>query len=137
MRSLIVLCLVVASVSFAQKKAEEPKRSLSVERGKYLVENIANCTQCHTPRESSGDLIRAKLFDGAAVPVGKPSWANTWAEFAPRIAGLPQYSDEQAVKLLSTGIGREGKPLRAPMPVFRMTQQDAQDVVMYLKSLGQ
>lgn len=134
MKMFAVVCLVV-SISFAQKKADAPKQNTNIDRGKYLVENVANCIQCHTPRELNGELIRAKLLDGAAIPVGKPSWANTWGEFAPRIAGLPQYSDEQALRLLTTGIGKEGVVLRAPMPAFKMTQQDALDVIAYLKSL--
>jgi hypothetical protein len=39
------------------------------------------------------------------------------------------------VKLLTTGIWLDGKPLRPPMPQFRMSSQDAQAVVAYLKIL--
>jgi hypothetical protein len=37
---------------------------------------------------------------------------------------------------LTTGIGRDNKPLRPPMPQFRMTVEDARAVFAYLKSLG-
>ncbi len=135
MKILALLCAVVVSVSYSQKKRDELQRTANIERGKYLVENVANCIHCHSPRESNGELIRTKLLEGASVPVGKPNWAYVWAEFAPRIAGLPQYSGEQALRLLTTGIGKDGKPLRAPMPVFKMLPNDAQDVVGYLKSM--
>jgi hypothetical protein len=40
------------------------------------------------------------------------------------------------IKLLTTGIWRDGKPLRAPMPQFRMNRSDAEAVVAYLRSLS-
>lgn len=107
----------------------------NTEHGKYLVENVAMCIQCHTPREENGDLALSRMLFGAPVPVSRPYPFQRWAEYAPRIAGLPQYTEEQMLKLLTTGIGRDGTPLRAPMPPFRLTQQDALDVVAYLKSL--
>ena len=61
--------------------------------------------------------------------------ANDWAN-VPRNKGLPGYSDEQALRLLTEGaIGRDGKQLRPPMPRFRMTPQDAADVIAFLRSL--
>jgi hypothetical protein len=53
----------------------------------------------------------------------------------PRIAGLPGYTDELAIRLLTQGaIKRDGTQLRSPMPPFRMTPQDAADVIAYLRS---
>ena len=137
MRSVAVGIVLVISVviAFAQQKNAEPASEKNRERGRYLTENVAMCIQCHTPREATGSMIRLKAFHGAPIPVGRPSQVDTWAEFAPRIAGLPQYTEEQIVRLLTTGIGREGKLLRSPMPTFKMTRQDAEDVAAYLKSL--
>jgi hypothetical protein len=39
------------------------------------------------------------------------------------------------VKLLTTGIWTNGKPLRFPMMPFRMSQADAEAVVAYLRSM--
>lgn len=107
----------------------------NVSHGKYIVEGIAMCGQCHTPRDANGDLIPSQWLRGAAVPVQSPYSTRRWAEFAPRIAGLPQYSDEQALTLLTTGISRTGMQLRGPMPPFRMSGEDAKDVIAYLRSL--
>ena len=114
--------------------ADQPARDNSA-RGEYLAHHVAMCVQCHTPREENGNLIISKLLQGAAVPVSQPWQGKLWAEFAPRIAGLPQYTDEQAMMLLTDGIGRTGKSLRAPMPPFRLSQQDAKDIIAYLRSL--
>jgi mono/diheme cytochrome c family protein len=107
----------------------------NAERGRYIVENVAMCGQCHTARDGQGNLIHSQWLKGAAVPVSNPFADRLWAEFAPRILGLPQYSDKQAVRLFTEGIARTGKPLRNPMPPFRMSGGDARDVIAYLRSL--
>src|SRR5215469_11628779 len=38
-----------------------------VARGKYIVEDIAVCTQCHTPHANSGELDRSRWLEGAAL----------------------------------------------------------------------
>jgi cytochrome c553 len=138
MRSILTITLVFAftiASTAQQTKTDATKNDANVERGKYISENVAMCIQCHSPRAATGELIRTKLFNGAPIPVGKPSQLNVWAEYAPRIAGLPQYSEEQLVKLLTTGIGKEGKPLRSPMPTFKLSLQDARDVAAYLQAI--
>ena len=61
---------------------------------------------------------------------------SDWPLEAPRIAGIPPGRDDQIMQLLTTGIWRDGKPLPPIMPQFRMSPQDAQAVVAYLKSLN-
>ncbi len=39
-----------------------------IERGRYLVEALAHCGECHTPRNALGGLDRAKWLQGAAIP---------------------------------------------------------------------
>ncbi|MBI5472600.1 MAG: c-type cytochrome [Ignavibacteriae bacterium] len=129
-----LLCASLVTISVAQQKSAKGFEG-KPERGRYLAENVAMCIQCHTPREANGALIRSRAFSGAPVFVAKPRQLSSWAEFAPRIAGLPQYSEAQMHTLLTTGIGREGKPLRAPMPTFKMTREDAEDVIAFLKTL--
>ncbi len=106
-----------------------------VNRGKYIVESVAMCGQCHTPRDAGGELLRSQWLRGASIPVQNPFPIKQWGEFAPRIAGLPQYSDEQALTLFTKGISRTGMQLRRPMPPFRMSDEDARDVIAYLRSL--
>ena len=42
-----------------------------LERGRYLVEALGHCTECHTPRNALGGLDTARWMDGAPVPDGK------------------------------------------------------------------
>jgi mono/diheme cytochrome c family protein len=128
-----------APVVFAQahkSPADAGKNGSDVARGKYLVEDVAMCGQCHTPRDSSGNLDRSHWLQGAPirwVPADGPT--TNWPLTAPRIGGNPPASDADMVKLLTTGTWTTGKPLRFPMMPFRMSEADAKAVVAYLKSL--
>jgi mono/diheme cytochrome c family protein len=107
-----------------------------IARGKYVADGVAMCGDCHTPLAGNGGLDRTRWLEGATVRLKPADPVADWPLQAPRIAGLPPGSDADMVKLLSTGIWRDGKQLRPPMPQFRMTPEDAKSVVAYLKSLN-
>jgi hypothetical protein len=108
----------------------------NIAHGRYLAEHVAMCIECHSRRDAQGNIIESEAFLGGPIPVAPPG-ANDWANRAPRNRGLPGYTDEQALRLLTEGaIGRDGKQLRLPMPRFRMTRQDAADVIAFLRSLS-
>ena len=107
----------------------------SVERGRYIVEGVALCWNCHTPRTESGELDRRRWLLGGPVVFLPAMPTPNWAPVEPRLAGLPPGTDEQFITLLMTGIGRTGTPPRPPMPRFHMTRGDAASVLAYLKSL--
>lgn len=138
----IALGLMVGAVSltFAQKAASQPpseKKSgaSEVARGKYLVESVAMCAQCHTPRDDKGNLDRSRWLQGSPLPYMPAKPDSNWPINAPRIGGTPPASDADMIKLLTTGVWTTGKSLRFPMPQFRMDHGDAEAVVAYLKSL--
>jgi mono/diheme cytochrome c family protein len=106
-----------------------------VSRGEYIVNGVAMCGMCHTPRNDSGEIDRGRWLDGAALWLLPAHPVENWPLKAPRIAGSPPASDEEMVRLLTTGIWKTGTYLRPPMPQFRMSRDDAQAVVAYLRSL--
>jgi mono/diheme cytochrome c family protein len=118
-----------ARPSLAAAPQEQPVR------GRYLVTHVAMCVQCHTPRAADGNLDRARLFKGAPIPVRSPFPNQTWAFAAPAIAGLPGWTTEDAIALLSNGRRPNGYTPKRPMPPFRLTREDAEAVVGYLHSL--
>ena len=105
-----------------------------VARGKYLVENVAMCGQCHSPRDANGVVDRSHWLEGTAVPWMPAQPQANWPLMAPRIGGTPPASDAEMIKLLTTGIWTNGQPLRFPMMPFRMSEADARAVVAYLKT---
>ena len=135
---VLVLFLNAATLTVAQDNHPQrpcEKAGTDVARGKYLVEGVAVCGQCHTPRDSSGNLDRTRWLQGGAVPYQPSRPDPDWPINAPRIGGTPPASDADMVKLLTTGIWTNGNRLRLPMPQFRMDRSDAESVVAYLKSV--
>ena len=62
-----------------------------IARGKYILENVAKCTECHSPRDQNGEngkngkglsLCGAKLVFAPITPNA------SWAESAPNIRGI-------------------------------------------------
>jgi mono/diheme cytochrome c family protein len=106
----------------------------NAEHGRYIAEHVAMCVECHSGRDAEGNILASERYLGAPIPFG-PSWAINWATRAPRNQGLPGYSDALAMRLLTEGaIGRDGRQLKLPMPRFRMTAQDAADVIAWMRS---
>lgn len=58
-----------------------------------------------------------------------------WADKAANLVGLPNWTDEQAVKFLMTGIAYNGLPARRPRPAYRFSQEDATAIVACVRSL--
>lgn len=129
----------LASVVYGQVRKPSPageagKSVAEVARGKYLVESVAMCGECHTPRDSNGGVDRSRWLQGASVRWVPAEAGPNWPLIAPRIGGNPPASDAGMIKLLTTGIWTTGKPLRFPMMPFRMTEADARAVVAYLRA---
>lgn len=132
MKFLVTALLILIPAATLSGQADP---AAVVERGRYLVHSVAMCVQCHSPRTPDGTLIPGKLLQGEALPVKSPFKDLRFASRAPYIAGLPGYSKEQAMRLLTEGIAANGTAPLAPMPPFRMSKDDAEAVVTYLKSL--
>lgn len=108
----------------------------SVARGKYLVEDVAYCTNCHTPRFENGSYDRSKWLQGGPLFWQPAHHLANYPQLAPRIAGTPPATDDEMITLLTTGVWKDGTHLREPMPQFRFTKEDAQAVIAYLKTLN-
>ncbi len=107
----------------------------NVEHGRYIVEKVVMCVQCHSPRDEQGTIIAGQEYTGGPIPF-RPPWPNDWADRAPRNRGLTGYTRELGIRLFTMGaIDREDRQLRPPMPPFHLTAQDAADVVAYMTSL--
>jgi mono/diheme cytochrome c family protein len=116
----------------AQSKDDRPG---DVERGRYLVEEVAKCPECHTPRRSDGQLDSGQWLRGASIWINPVKRIPNWAEHAPPLAGLPSFSDAGMENVLQRGIGPNGEAIRPPMHIYHMNAGDAKAIVAYLKSL--
>ena len=106
-----------------------------VARGRHIVENVAMCVDCHTPHLPDGRLDPDKTLQGAVLPFAA-TVPMPWGPSAPAIAGLPTYpDDESAIKFLMTGQTNHGVAPRPPMPGYRLSREEAEAVVAYLRSV--
>jgi mono/diheme cytochrome c family protein len=133
--TLIVLCGFPSPSDEQDNGAVAATGAAAIGRGKYIVEGVAVCWRCHTPRDQDGSPDQQRWLLGGPVPVESARPTDEWAEVAPRLAGLPPGTDEQFIRLMMTGISRTGRPPRPPMPQFRLTRTDAEAVLAYLKSI--
>jgi mono/diheme cytochrome c family protein len=137
MRSLVLAVLTLPLLWPAGQAVSPPGGKASrVARGRYIVERVSMCFECHTPRDESGELNHSRWLLGAPIPVSPPAFEEAnWAIRAPRIAGMPGYTEQSGVRLLTLGIDRNGAHPKSPMPPFRFSEEDARSVVAYLKAL--
>src|ERR1700728_1598968 len=117
------------------KAGAESGGGTAVERGRYIVENVAMCELCHTARTETGEPDKGHWLGGGPTQLRAAYPSPYWARIEPRIAGRPPGTDADFIKLLTTGISRTGRPPNPPMPPFRMTRTDAEAVLAYLKTL--
>jgi len=133
--ALVMVTLGVTSIWAGEQKTRSTTSSAKLMRGKYLVENIGMCGDCHTAHNEKGEPIKEQWLKGTQLPFKPSVPMPVWADNSVNIAGLPGWEHDAAVKFLMTGIAYNGLPARPPMPQYRYNQQDAEAIVAYLKSL--
>ncbi|OYY91703.1 MAG: hypothetical protein B7Y45_01645 [Sphingomonas sp. 28-66-16] len=125
--------IAAALLAGCANQASETPRQL-VARGEYLVTRVAGCNDCHTPMTPKGPDMRRSL-QGAELLVA-PRIDMPWMPRAPQIAGRPaNFSHEQFVHFLQTGIRPDGSNPAPPMPPYRLNEADARAVAAYVESL--
>jgi len=130
-----MLTLFLVPMLAGQKRRVHAPASVGVARGKYLVEQVGLCGDCHTPRDNNGDFIKEQWLKGATLDFKPIAPVPVWVDKSPAIAGLPGWEKDASIRFLMTGVASNGLPSRPPMPQFRFNVQDAQAIVAYLKSL--
>lgn len=131
---VVAVCLLFIAISLTSASpTPAPSR---IERGKYLVEQIGMCGECHTPLSEKGESVKEKHLRGSLLFFKPTVPVPNWADKAPNIAGLPGWEEEDAIKFFTTGLAYNDLPARPPMPQFRYSQADAAAIVAYLRSLA-
>jgi len=132
----ILLATVGLAASLGSAKPTTPSADKTeIERGRYLVEEVAKCGECHTPRNARGELDRQAWLQGAPIWIMPVQRTANWADRAPALAGFPSFTEEEGERVLEQGIGPEGETLRPPMHIYHMHHDDAKAIIAYLQSL--
>jgi mono/diheme cytochrome c family protein len=108
-------------------------------RGKYVVEEVARCQECHTPKLASGEFDRSKWLKGSTLAVAPIAPIAGWHAAAPDITSTSalwaRWGDDGMAKFLETATNPRGGKAGAPMPAYHLSHEDAVAVAAYLKSL--
>lgn len=118
----------------------QPDKSKSDEwnRGNYLVQGLGHCNACHMPRNVWGASQDDKL-SGSKI-VGTYWYAPSL--ISPLEAGVGEWSIEDIVELLSTGINGHAVTSGPMATIVRQSLQylsveDMRSIAVYLQSLGE
>ena len=137
MKNVVVIFAIGLIVSGGFSFAQSGKTGAGkIARGKYIVNAVAHCGDCHSQHNEKGEPISGKEFRGGALAFKPVAPTPNWADKAPNIAGLRGWEDADAVKFFMTGLAYNDLPARPPMPQYKMNKEDAEAVVAYLKSLS-
>lgn len=112
----------------------DPAKTPEWNRGAYLVESLAHCAECHSPRDALGGVRKDKRFAGGPNPEGE-GWVPNITQ-----AGLKGWSAKDVEELLRSGAMPEGDSVGSTMvPVVRNTAElpatDRAAIAAYVISL--
>jgi mono/diheme cytochrome c family protein len=115
----------------------DPARSPEWNRGAYLVEGLGHCNACHSARNALGATAGTLDLQGGLIPVQNwyaPSLAS------PHEAGVAGWPQSEVVRLLKTGVARQGFVMGPMSEVVGQGTQylsdaDAAAMAAYLQSL--
>ena len=123
----------VAAASIAAASAEDLRA-----RGAYLVNTIAGCGNCHTPKDASGRAIAGKELSGGLEFDIPPAHVVTPNITPDRETGIGKWSDAQIITALRDGKRPDGTIIGPPMPLefYReISDHDAAAIAAYLRTL--
>ena len=131
LRSIPVLtcaALILSTVSPVQGETR-------LERGRYLMQSIAACGNCHTPRGPQGALPGMELAGGLKFEE-KPFTAYSSNITPDKETGIGKWTDVDLITAIREGKRPDGSLIGPPMPfaMYRgMSDNDVKAIVAYLR----
>src|SRR3984893_10333715 len=112
----------------------DPARSVSWNRGAYLVNSLGHCAECHSPRNFLGGIITAQRFAGGPNPEGE-GWIPNITQ-----KGLGEWSRKDVTSFLKTAQTPDddsagGSMARVIKNTSQLSDEDRAAIAEYLKSL--
>jgi hypothetical protein len=109
-----------------------------IERGTYIVETIAACGNCHTPKDMDTALDIQSLAYAGSYVIKDPGFVA----YAPNITmdvetGIGSWTDEEIIVSIRDGLRPDGTILGPPMPssFYRtMSDYDVRAIVAYMRT---
>lgn len=121
------LCIIAPSAM-----AETP-----LERGRYLVESIVACGNCHTPQTPEGPQAGMEL--AGQMVLNDPGFKAIAPNITPDPeTGIGNWSDEELIHAIREGKRPDGTIIGPPMPFGfyrQMSDTDVKAIVAYLRTV--
>jgi mono/diheme cytochrome c family protein len=108
-----------------------------LERGRYLMQSIVACGNCHTPKGPQGEPPGMELAGGLKFEE-KPFTAYASNITPDRETGIGKWTDAQIIAAIREGKRPDGSIIGPPMPIglYRdMSDRDVKAIVAYLRSV--
>lgn len=113
----------------------DPSKPDEINRGAYLVQGLAHCGQCHTPRNIAGANLGSEALQGAPL--------QGW--YAPNISsdleqGIGGWTESDLLSYFKTGVAPGRGIAAGPMvevihdDLKHLTESDLKAIIAYLKS---
>lgn len=143
----IVITVVLGSACIAGallvvKKRAQIRFDQSLQHGRYLVESVAICFECHSERDYTdrGWPIPKGRVGGGRILVGEGTASQLIApNISPdRDTGLGSWSDEEIMRAIRDGVAPDGHLLNPEMPsryFHSLSEGDLRSIVSYLRSI--
>ena len=127
---VVVAALVLAMATPAQAET-------AYERGKYLMDSIVACGNCHTAQTPKGPVPGRELAGGTRFD--EPPFTAYASNVTPdRETGIGAWTDAQIVAAIREGRRPDGSLIGPPMPIelYRgMSDGDVKAIVAYLRKV--
>lgn len=100
-------------------------------RGRYLVEALGHCTECHTPRNALGGLQRDQWLAGAPNPSGEGRIPNI-------TPGVLTWTEREIAEFLKSGFTPDfdtagGEMAEVVKNTAQLTDEDREAIAAYVK----
>jgi len=114
----------------------DPQKSLAWNRGRYLVEGVAHCAECHSPRNFAGAIKTDMRFSGAPDPEGGGYVPNITQDET----GIGYWSQREIGDYLATGLTPVTQAGKSMTPVItnlaHLSPDDRAGMAEYIKTLS-
>lgn len=115
---------------------EVDETNKKLERGRYLVEALGHCAECHTPRNFLGGLKTEQWLAGGPAPEGEGKIPN----ITPDSSGIGSWSEGDIVYYLESGFTPDfdsvgGTMTSVQQNMAKLPKEDLEAIAAYLKAV--
>ena len=113
-----------------------PIYAADLERGRYLIEALTACDNCHTPR-GAGDYDLSKRFSGGPQTFSEKTYLVRGPNISPDVeTGVGAWTDKELRAAIVDGVGRDGglAPVMPSDSYRPLTARDLDAIIAFLRS---